>query len=48
MSGLVYGKKNEPAIAFYKEMGFTHYKTHFFHIGDEDQTDYIMRKELHQ
>jgi ribosomal protein S18 acetylase RimI-like enzyme len=39
-------EKNTTAIAFYKKMGFTEIDTHVFYMGDEKQTDYIMRKTL--
>jgi len=39
-------EKNENAIAFYKKMGFVQTGTHSFHMGDEEQTDYIMTKAL--
>ncbi|WP_068615812.1 GNAT family N-acetyltransferase [Paenibacillus tuaregi] len=39
-------EKNENAIAFYNKMGFVQVGTHFFYMGDEEQTDYIMSKTL--
>ena len=39
-------EKNEHAIGFYKKMGFVHTGTHVFVMGDEEQTDYIMTKEI--
>ncbi|SOC42575.1 GNAT family N-acetyltransferase [Ureibacillus acetophenoni] len=39
-------EKNENAIAFYKNMGFAQTGTHSFHMGDEEQIDYIMMKPL--
>ena len=37
-------EKNENAIAFYKKMGFVHTDSHSFHMGDEEQIDFIMIK----
>lgn len=34
--------KNEQAIAFYKKFGFEIVDTHFFRMGEDVQTDYIM------
>jgi diamine N-acetyltransferase len=39
-------EKNENAIAFYKKMGFVQTGTHSFHMGDEEQIDFIMTKTL--
>ncbi|GHI01179.1 GNAT family N-acetyltransferase [Neobacillus kokaensis] len=39
-------EKNEKAIAFYKKMGFVQTGAHFFYMGDEEQTDFIMTKTL--
>ncbi|MCP8970114.1 GNAT family N-acetyltransferase [Ectobacillus ponti] len=39
-------EKNENAIAFYKRMGFVQTGAHSFYMGDEEQTDYIMVKDL--
>ncbi len=39
-------EKNENAIAFYKRMGFVQTGIHSFYMGDEEQTDFIMRKTL--
>ncbi|QDP41163.1 GNAT family N-acetyltransferase [Radiobacillus deserti] len=39
-------EKNENAIAFYKKMGFVQTGAHSFHMGDEEQTDFIMTKPL--
>jgi diamine N-acetyltransferase len=39
-------EQNPEAIAFYEKMGFTVYGTHVFTIGNENQTDYMMRKYL--
>jgi diamine N-acetyltransferase len=39
-------EKNEKAIAFYKKIGFVQAGTHSFHMGDEEQIDFIMIKPL--
>lgn len=39
-------EKNENAILFYKKNGFYEFGTHSFFMGDEEQRDYIMRKDL--
>ncbi|GGF22254.1 spermidine/spermine N(1)-acetyltransferase [Halobacillus andaensis] len=39
-------EKNENAIAFYKKMGFVQTGAHSFYMGDEEQTDIIMVKNL--
>lgn len=39
-------EKNENAIAFYKKMGFVQTGTHSFYLGNEEQIDYIMVKNL--
>ncbi|MGL6200855.1 MAG: GNAT family N-acetyltransferase [Lachnospiraceae bacterium] len=39
-------EKNEKAIPFYKKNGFYEVGTHSFFMGDDEQTDYIMRKDL--
>ncbi len=39
-------EKNEKAIAFYERMGFKTIETHDFYLGDDRQTDYIMKQEL--
>ncbi|MGG4169144.1 GNAT family N-acetyltransferase [Rossellomorea vietnamensis] len=39
-------EKNENAIAFYKEMGFVETGAHSFYMGDEEQTDLIMSKQI--
>jgi len=40
-------EKNENAIAFYKKLGFVQTGEHSFYMGDEEQTDFIMTKTLH-
>lgn len=39
-------EKNERAIRFYKKNGFYEIGTHTFVMGEDEQTDYIMRKDL--
>lgn len=39
-------EKNERAIHFYKKNGFVTFDTHIFKLGDEAQTDYMMKLEL--
>lgn len=39
-------EKNEKAIRFYKNNGFYKIGTHTFIMGNDAQTDYIMRKDL--
>jgi diamine N-acetyltransferase len=39
-------ERNEDAIAFYRKAGFEVIGEHSFRMGEELQTDYIMRKEL--
>jgi diamine N-acetyltransferase len=37
---------NKRAIAFYEKMGFEKFGTHVFLLGDDPQTDWLMKKEL--
>ncbi|MBM7580980.1 GNAT family N-acetyltransferase [Jeotgalibacillus terrae] len=39
-------EKNEGAIAFYKRNGFVETGVHSFYMGDEEQFDLIMKKQL--
>ena len=39
-------EKNEKALRFYKRNGFYPIGAHVFMIGDDEQTDYLMRKDL--
>lgn len=39
-------EKNTRAICFYRNSGFYKIGTHSFVMGDDNQTDYIMRKDL--
>lgn len=37
---------NPHAIRFYSRNGFVQFSTHIFRIGDEDQTDHLMKRYL--
>jgi ribosomal protein S18 acetylase RimI-like enzyme len=37
-------EKNDKAILFYKKNGFYEFGTHSFFMGEEEQTDFLMRK----
>jgi len=39
-------EKNEKAILFYEKNGFYQIGTHSFIMGEEEQTDFIMRRDL--
>ena len=39
-------EKNEGAIRFYERNGFCKIGAHSFLLGDEEQTDFLMRKDL--
>jgi len=39
-------EKNKRAVRFYERHGFVHSGYHPFKLGDEDQTDWIMKLEL--
>jgi ribosomal protein S18 acetylase RimI-like enzyme len=39
-------EKNTSALAFYRKKGFTEAGTHTFRMGEEDQTDYIMKRQV--
>ena len=39
-------EKNEKALSFYKRSGFYEIGTHKFVMGEDVQTDYIMRRDL--
>jgi hypothetical protein len=41
-------QKNHKALKFYRRNGFYEVGKHSFWMGDEEQTDYIMRKDLIQ
>jgi ribosomal protein S18 acetylase RimI-like enzyme len=40
-------ERNLPALAFYKKLGFVHLGQHSFFMGEDEQIDLIMGKELH-
>ena len=37
---------NKRAIDFYTKWGFEKFATHFFKLGDDNQTDWLMKKSL--
>jgi ribosomal protein S18 acetylase RimI-like enzyme len=37
---------NEPAIRFYEKNGFEKFSKHIFKLGDDEQTDLLMKKTL--
>ena len=37
---------NPKAISFYEKQGFEIFGTHIFQLGDDAQTDYLMKKDL--
>jgi diamine N-acetyltransferase len=39
-------ENNDRAIAFYKKWGFEEFATHVFMLGDDPQTDLLMKKKL--
>ena len=39
-------EENPRAISFYKKNGFVEFDKHIFNMGNEDQTDIMMKKEL--
>ncbi|OJV17649.1 MAG: GNAT family N-acetyltransferase [Dyadobacter sp. 50-39] len=39
-------EKNEKAIGFYKRNGFAEFDKHLFKLGDDIQTDIMMRRDL--
>lgn len=39
-------EKNEKALCFYKRQGFYQIGSHSFFMGSDEQTDFIMRKDL--
>ena len=39
-------EKNENALRFYKKKGLYEIGTHTFVMGEDKQTDYILRKDL--
>jgi ribosomal protein S18 acetylase RimI-like enzyme len=41
-------EKNEPAIGFYSSLGFEKFSKHKFKLGDDEQTDCLMFKNLEE
>lgn len=41
-------EKNYRALSFYRKHGFTQFGTHSFRLGEEEQTDLVMRLTLEQ
>lgn len=41
-------EKNPRAISFYRKNGFEEFDKHLFKLGDDEQTDILMKKELVQ
>lgn len=39
-------EKNDNALAFYHKIGFEKIGAHTFYMGDDPQTDYVMKKQL--
>ena len=39
-------EKNPRAINFYKKNGFVEFDRHIFKLGDDEQTDFMMRLDL--
>jgi ribosomal protein S18 acetylase RimI-like enzyme len=39
-------ENNEPAIRFYEKNGFEKFGTHIFRLGDDEQTDLLLKKTL--
>lgn len=39
-------EKNEKALGFYRKNGFIEFDKHIFRLGDEEQTDLMMKKML--
>lgn len=39
-------ENNEKALRFYKRNGFYKIGAHSFYVGDDEQTDYIMRRDI--
>ena len=39
-------EQNPAAIAFYKKMGFEKFGTHSFMMGEEEQTDFLLKMEI--
>jgi ribosomal protein S18 acetylase RimI-like enzyme len=39
-------EKNLSALKFYQRQGFVVFGSHKFNLGDEEQNDYLMKKDL--
>ncbi len=39
-------ERNEPAIRFYEKNGFVKFSHHIFKLGDDEQTDLLLKKTL--
>jgi diamine N-acetyltransferase len=39
-------EKNQIAISFYERNGFVKFDNHLFHMGEEEQQDFLLRKDL--
>jgi diamine N-acetyltransferase len=39
-------ENNKRALQFYQKNGFVVFDTHLFHLGEEEQTDFMMRLDL--
>jgi len=39
-------EKNLRALSFYKKNGFIEFDKHIFKLGDDEQTDYMMKLKL--
>jgi ribosomal protein S18 acetylase RimI-like enzyme len=39
-------ENNERAIAFYKRWGFERFNEHIFMLGNDAQTDWLMKKSI--
>lgn len=39
-------EENKRAISFYKKNGFTEFDKHIFKLGDDEQTDIMMKRQL--
>ena len=39
-------ENNHRAVRFYQKNGFEKFDTHIFRLGDEEQTDWMMKREL--
>jgi ribosomal protein S18 acetylase RimI-like enzyme len=39
-------EENQKAIRFYKKNGFVEFGKHIFRLGDDDQTDIMMKLDI--